>query len=81
MYNFVCFNTRVVEIWLIHMKRLVAAPALLVLSRLFSKPIKFTHLRKLANQSTSDKAHVIEISKACKVVCFYESKRFLRCSI
>ena len=32
-----------------------------------SKPIKFPHLWKLANQSTLNKAHVIEITKACKV--------------
>ena len=33
----------------------------------WSKPIKFPHLWKLANQSTLNKAHVIEIKKACKV--------------
>ena len=32
-----------------------------------SKPIKFPHLWKLANQSTLNKAHVIEIKKASKV--------------
>ena len=32
-----------------------------------SKPIKFPHLWKLANQSTLKKADVIEITKACKV--------------
>ena len=32
-----------------------------------SKPIKFPHRWKLANQSTLNKAHVIEITKACKV--------------
>ena len=32
-----------------------------------SKPIKFPHLWKLANQSTLNKAHVIEVTKACKV--------------
>ena len=32
-----------------------------------SKPIKFPHLRKLDNQSTLNKGHVIEITKACKV--------------
>ena len=31
------------------------------------KPIKFPHLWKLANQSTLNKAHVIEITKAGKV--------------
>ena len=37
-----------------------------------SKPIKFPHLWKLANQSTSNKAHVIEITKACKVTFMKE---------
>ena len=32
-----------------------------------SKAIKFPHLWKLANQSTLNKAYVIEITKACKV--------------
>ena len=32
-----------------------------------SKPIKFPHFWKLANQSMLNKAHVIEITKACKV--------------
>ena len=31
------------------------------------KPIKFAHLQKLANQSTLNKAHVIEITKTCTV--------------
>ena len=31
-----------------------------------SKPIKFPHLWKLANQSTLNKAHMIEKTKACK---------------
>ena len=31
------------------------------------KPIKFTHLSKLANQSTLNVAHVIEITKTCTV--------------
>ena len=33
-----------------------------------SKLIKFSHLPKLSNQSTLNKAHVIKITKACKVV-------------
>ena len=33
-----------------------------------SKPIKFPHLWKLANQSTLNKVHVTEITKACKTV-------------
>ena len=37
--NFVCFLTPVVKKWLIHMKRLVAAPTLLVLSRLVIYPM------------------------------------------
>ena len=41
-----------------------------------SKPIKFPHPQKLANQSTMNKAHVIEIKKA--LTYFYESKRSLR---
>ena len=32
-----------------------------------SKPIKFTHLWKLANQSTLNKVHKIEIAKACTI--------------
>ena len=32
-----------------------------------SKPIKFPHLWKLAIQLTLNKAHVIEVTKACKV--------------
>ena len=32
-----------------------------------SKAIKFPHLWKLADQSTLNKAHVVEITKACKV--------------
>ena len=32
-----------------------------------SKPFKFSHLCKLANQSRLNKAYVIEITKACKV--------------
>ena len=32
-----------------------------------AKPIKFAHLWKLANQSTLNKAHLIEITKACAV--------------
>ena len=32
------------------------------------KPVKFPHLWKLANQSTLNKAHVIEITTACKVI-------------
>ena len=33
----------------------------------WSKPVKFPHFWNLANQSTLNKAHVIEITKACKV--------------
>ena len=32
-----------------------------------SKPMKFAHLWKLANQSTLNKPHVIGIQKACAV--------------
>ena len=32
-----------------------------------SKPIKFHHLWKLANESTLNKAQVIEITKTCEV--------------
>ena len=32
-----------------------------------SKPIKFSHIQKLANQSTLNGAHVTEITKTCKV--------------
>ena len=35
--------------------------------RNLSKPIQFPHFWKLANQSTLTKAHVIEVTKACKV--------------
>ena len=33
-----------------------------------SKPIKFPHLWKLTNQSKLNKAHLIEITKACKLL-------------
>ena len=32
-----------------------------------SKPIKFAHLQKLANQSSLNDAHVLEITKTCIV--------------
>ena len=41
-----------------------------------SKPVKFSHLKKLANQSTLNEAHVIEITKACTVV-FMKSRNSL----
>ena len=44
-----------------------------------SKPIKFPHLWKSANQSTMNKTHVIEITKACEIA--FMKVRSLRCSI
>ena len=40
------------------------------------KPIKFAHLSKLANQSTRNKAHVIEITNAC-IVAFMKARSSL----
>ena len=40
------------------------------------KPIKFAHLYKLAIQSTLNKAHLIEIIKAC-VVAFMKARNSL----
>ena len=40
------------------------------------KPIKFAHLEKLANQSTLNKAHMIEITKAC-IAAFMKARNSL----
>ena len=40
------------------------------------KPIKCAHFEKLANQSTLNKAHVIEITKAC-IVAFLKARNSL----
>ena len=37
-----------------------------------STPIKFPRLSKLANQSTLNKAHAIEVTKTCKVAFIME---------
>ena len=42
-----------------------------------SKSIKFPHLWKLSNQSTLNKAHVIEITKACKVAFMKARESFV----
>ena len=39
-----------------------------------NKPIKFPHPQKLANQSTMNKAHVIEIKKACNLLLWKQEK-------
>ena len=44
------------------------------------KPMQFPYLWKLANQSMLNKAHEIEITKAC-ISYLYESKRIPLCSI
>ena len=41
-----------------------------------SKPIKFPHLWKLVNQSTLNKANMIEITKACKFA-FMKARNFV----
>ena len=40
-----------------------------------SKPVKFAHLQKLANQSMLNRTHVIEIAKAC-IVAFMKAKNY-----
>ena len=40
-----------------------------------SKPIKFAHHLRLANQSNLNGAHVIEITKAC-IVAFMKARNF-----
>ena len=40
------------------------------------KPTKFAHLQKLANQSTLNGTHVIEITKAC-TVALMKARNFL----
>ena len=40
------------------------------------KPIKFAHLKKLANQSTLNNSHVIEIKKA-STIAFMKARNYL----
>ena len=40
------------------------------------KPIKFAHLKKLANQSTLNNSHVIEIKKA-STIAFMTARNYL----
>ena len=42
-----------------------------------SKPVKFAHLWKLANQSTLNKAHVIKITKSSCTVTFRKARNSL----
>ena len=42
----------------------------------FKQTNKIAHLQKLANQSTLNKAHVIEITKAC-TVAFMKARNYL----
>ena len=41
-----------------------------------SKPVKFTHLQKLANQSALNGAYVIEITKTC-TLALIKARKYL----